>query len=847
MSNDLPPFVSNSPPPLCHSESVESDDDFGDFSTAYEAYDSPKKKAPDLYNGIIEHISNEFTPPPTSQSTMCNDVTMNKHNPNNEMQIVHPVHTEPEQIPNFTKTNIFLDESIPSKVLSSSTNHVDHCTKPSGNLDERSISNSANGEITTLSEDCTINMNEHSNQSNDIKVEMNEPCTYGIVPCKNNLEDNDNTSLEEEEQSNSVSSLHIETTCDTPAICDVPNSNLTPIKQTDIHFPTDQVCDFNPNFEQFIKEDNTIDDVTDNNSMLKTDSSTDMCDTQQKRKRGISSEIKKFLENEKNIENEFTNFESKFRSFEVPSVGFEAELSPDTPPTSPEFGPKIELSKSFDDDLDDEFGSFENFNNLKSNENTEDFGDFKCSEVSEQNVSNELDKNTEKPNDTLSAVVKGEACSLQEDGISTKDIELEFSEQNICDSNEIVITQDSVINSANKEILPPPLDVDEIHFENKEDSFETDFGHFESATNVPFEHVTVPSASFIKELDTNDTSISAEGIANAVENQSIKNAPDISENIDVDDEDEFGDFSSVVEFSNQPVPNPSSLPVPHIIPSKSTSDRQTVSELPPTKTNLDDEDDDDFGDFSSENFVTQAPTPKLFDVSTLDMENLFEKPTGQLPEVAISTLDHILSQDEAWRRLHDIENTPALSYQWSNSESNKALLTSLNIDTRNIIFGPRWKENVPRFAANLGYSPLEPSKPGALKCDPHTGELSSPLQDHIPDAHFDWNGSGLTNPLEGCPSYLLHLDVVSLFDNLSTPDHSTLAGPSKSSRQTLEEELSGPTFTSPLPPEVVQPRTTIPAKPTASSQELIINVEKFVDSLPNVGFMLASHVVYPSK
>lgn len=38
------------------------------------------------------------------------------------------------------------------------------------------------------------------------------------------------------------------------------------------------------------------------------------------------------------------------------------------------------------------------------------------------------------------------------------------------------------------------------------------------------------------------------------------------------------------------------------------------------------------------------------------------------------------------------------------------------------IYGPRWKENVPRFAANLGYSPLEPSKPRVP-----SAELSSPL------------------------------------------------------------------------------------------------------------------------
>lgn len=51
---------------------------------------------------------------------------------------------------------------------------------------------------------------------------------------------------------------------------------------------------------------------------------------------------------------------------------------------------------------------------------------------------------------------------------------------------------------------------------------------------------------------------------------------------------------------------------------------------------------------------------------------------------------------------------------------------------------------MPRFAANLGFSPLEPIKPSGVP-----GTASSNSSNEIPAAQFDWNSSGLTNPLDG--------------------------------------------------------------------------------------------------
>lgn len=94
--------------------------------------------------------------------------------------------------------------------------------------------------------------------------------------------------------------------------------------------------------------------------------------------------------------------------------------------------------------------------------------------------------------------------------------------------------------------------------------------------------------------------------------------------------------------------------------------------------------------------------------------------------------------DKVWQNVKSVEETNALTYQWANSSSNNVLLNALGIDSRNIVsmhtllikifytfikkkgndiyyvklklFGPRWNPNIPRFAANLGFTPLEPIK-----------------------------------------------------------------------------------------------------------------------------------------
>ncbi|XP_033332642.2 aftiphilin isoform X1 [Megalopta genalis] len=203
--------------------------------------------------------------------------------------------------------------------------------------------------------------------------------------------------------------------------------------------------------------------------------------------------------------------------------------------------------------------------------------------------------------------------------------------------------------------------------------------------------------------------------------------------------------------------------------------------------------DDDFGDFNDFESAFQQPEVEQSQfslkesISRIENKNaankiediittMFPTDTEQC-EIQIQTL--IGQADRVWHSIKSVEETNALTYQWANSASNNVLLNSLGIDSRNILFGPRWNPNVPRFAANLGFTPLEPIK-ATVDIQPTvttniSKSQSSTNSEEVPAAQFDWNSSGLVNPLEasGGLSALLPLDFLCPFDPLLTSHSST--------------------------------------------------------------------------
>uniref|UniRef100_A0A2M4BAD1 Putative clathrin-binding box of aftiphilin n=1 Tax=Anopheles marajoara TaxID=58244 RepID=A0A2M4BAD1_9DIPT len=200
-----------------------------------------------------------------------------------------------------------------------------------------------------------------------------------------------------------------------------------------------------------------------------------------------------------------------------------------------------------------------------------------------------------------------------------------------------------------------------------------------------------------------------------------------------------------------------------------------------------DDDDDDFGEFSDFKQSTTVPTNVVVpSVPAFSMERVHALLATMFPNSAsdaattTDTGQHSCTSIPAnllHSQLQDFDNTNAVSYQHSKSSSSKALVTALGIDSRNIMYGPKWNSSMPRFAANLSFNPLEPLKPsaalpkeansnekygGATTNPKHTASASygaEPLQPNVagssvPAAQFDWNSSGLVNPLEGVQEML---------------------------------------------------------------------------------------------
>ncbi|XP_059621861.1 aftiphilin isoform X2 [Phlebotomus argentipes] len=176
------------------------------------------------------------------------------------------------------------------------------------------------------------------------------------------------------------------------------------------------------------------------------------------------------------------------------------------------------------------------------------------------------------------------------------------------------------------------------------------------------------------------------------------------------------------------------------------------------------EDDDEFGDFSD--FQQEAATTAVIDTTNLNsqflsaLDLLFPKAPESADEEARGVkIDDETAKSQILEDLRDFEASKAIQYQWLNSSSNQCLIRSLGIDSRNILYGGKWNSSMPRFAANLGFSPLQPMKPGAgassaFSMSQTRSDAASAGVTEVPAAQFDWTSAGLVNPLDGAPKVL---------------------------------------------------------------------------------------------
>uniref|UniRef100_A0A182W2K1 Clathrin_bdg domain-containing protein n=1 Tax=Anopheles minimus TaxID=112268 RepID=A0A182W2K1_9DIPT len=273
-------------------------------------------------------------------------------------------------------------------------------------------------------------------------------------------------------------------------------------------------------------------------------------------------------------------------------------------------------------------------------------------------------------------------------------------------------------------------------------------------------------------------------------------------------EDEFDDFQEFATFSEQPIATVSTRFVEKAdVTNKAESNAESSiaivenvkqdngvgSKAANDTSNVEDDgDDDDFGEFSDFKQSETVDKPAASPICTFSMDNVHKLLEAMFPSVLPELLSTDTGQQTAvvnnnipnsklHSQLQDFDNTNALTYQHGKSSSSKTLVTALGIDSRNIMYGPKWNSSMPRFAANLSFNPLEPLKPitasAAKETGPNANERNAnitpaskvpstlpgdldPLQANlapntsVPAAQFDWNSSGLVNPLEGVQEML---------------------------------------------------------------------------------------------
>ncbi|XP_053877887.1 aftiphilin isoform X1 [Malaclemys terrapin pileata] len=223
---------------------------------------------------------------------------------------------------------------------------------------------------------------------------------------------------------------------------------------------------------------------------------------------------------------------------------------------------------------------------------------------------------------------------------------------------------------------------------------------------------------------------------------------------------------------------------------------------------------------------------------------------------------------EVWTELQDIHDSYGLRYQWGGSHSNKKLLCSLGIDTRNILFTGNKKQPVivPMYAAGLGMlePTKEPLKPISAaekiasigQTTPVSPEMSTctsdRFQESLPPVQFDWSSSGLTNPLDASGgSTLLNLDFFGPVDDSSSSSTTTMPGVDPELYELTTSKLETSNASSKVTDAFARLMSTVEKASTSTrkpkkEEHLSEEAAKVISSLPDLTFMHAKVLMFPA-
>ncbi|XP_017470675.1 PREDICTED: uncharacterized protein LOC108362271 isoform X2 [Rhagoletis zephyria] len=311
-----------------------------------------------------------------------------------------------------------------------------------------------------------------------------------------------------------------------------------------------------------------------------------------------------------------------------------------------------------------------------------------------------------------------------------------------------------------------------------------DFADFESATEI-----TIPTTCPMKTADSNVITKSECNDVKPVDELPVEST--IQNNDDENDFDDFQDFCSAPTSVSNTKPIISSQNSEGVAATCNDGIKKGIAlnenSLATLKIDsesqakeVENSDDDDFGDFEEASLA--IPTSE-FTANTAIMNTHTPPATsgnisdriGSVLKLMFPPADESVDSDkertapDALSSLQlpngtlpfeSIEAAKALEFQWPQSEIRHALVRSIGIDSRNILFGENWNPSMPRFAANLSFNPLKPLKPQTVNPSTTTAGIDSEhysngsdvsnysMKTDVPDVEFDWQSAGLVNPLD---------------------------------------------------------------------------------------------------
>uniref|UniRef100_A0A672R0Z8 Aftiphilin-like n=1 Tax=Sinocyclocheilus grahami TaxID=75366 RepID=A0A672R0Z8_SINGR len=237
--------------------------------------------------------------------------------------------------------------------------------------------------------------------------------------------------------------------------------------------------------------------------------------------------------------------------------------------------------------------------------------------------------------------------------------------------------------------------------------------------------------------------------------------------------------------------------------------------------------------------------------------------------LSVSSCGSCRALRDVWQQLQDVNNAYGLRYQWGGSHTNKALLCSLGIDTRNILFTGHKKQPVivPMYAASLGMlePTKEPVKPvsaaemiASIAQSPSVAtELNTcppdTAQESLPPVQFDWSSSGLTNPLDASGgSSLLNLDFFGPVDELPSGTATSIPGVDPELYELTQAKLDVSGGSSRVVDafarlmSTVEKTSTSTRKPVQKEENLSEEARRVISGLPDLSFMQAKVLMFPS-